>query len=338
MWGQHHRQRVSSTSAVPRSDAEFETGDLPIMKAGPIKSVPDVCDVLCLASHGAPPDAAPDLLIELPHGATRTADFERVHRRLVSELPDQLSAFFYVNTDVGSYECAGEVARGLVDPLQGDRAYRKVLILRSLIPRTFVDCNRVVAPAAEGGGKMTPALPEYVTAPEDREFLEDLHAAYQAVASEAYDQVCGAGGMGLQIHTYAPKSVDIDRIDDNIVDALRRAYEPAVYETWERRPDVDIISEASDGTPLAPPALVTAIKQGFAGIGIGARENATYRLHPETMGYRHSARFAGRVLCIEISRALLADPFSPFEEMRISPKKVERMSEPIVQALLDVQH
>jgi len=306
------------------------------MTADPIRSVPDVCDVLYLTSDGASPETAPDLLIELPHGATRTTDFERLRRRLVSELPDQLDAFFYVNTDVGSYECASEVARRLVDPVQGRRTFHKVLILRSLIPRTFVDCNRVVAPDTAGRGKMTPALPEYITASEDRDLLESLHAAYQAVARGAYDRTCGTGGMGLQIHTYAPRSVGIDRIDANIVEALRQAYEPAIYETWERRPDVDIISEANDGTPLAPPALVAAVTQEFAGIGIEVRENATYRLHPETMGYHFSAGFTGRVMCIEISRSMLADPFSPFDEMRIGPRKVERMAGPIVQALLDV--
>ena len=53
------------------------------------------------------------------------------------------------------------------------------------------------------------------------------------------------------------------------------------------------------------------------------------------MGYRHSTAYPECVLCIEISRALVADPFSPFEEMRIGPEKVERMSRPIGAACLD---
>jgi hypothetical protein len=305
------------------------------MKADLVQYVPDVCDVMWVPAEGASSGTPADLLIELPHGATRTGDFERVRRRLVSELPDQLSAFFFVNTDAGSYECAREVAQGLAGHTDEGRVARKVLILRSLIPRTFIDCNRVVAPESAGAGEMTPAVPEYITAPEDRDLLEGLHAAYQAVARRAYDRICGAGGMGLQIHTYAPRSIGIDRIDSNIVDALREAYEPSTYETWEKRPDVDIISEASDGTLLAPPGLVASIRQAYAGIGVEARENATYRLHPETQGYHYSNRFTGRVLCIEISRAMLADPFSPFEEMHIGRAKVERMSGPIVEALLE---
>ena len=43
------------------------------------------------------------------------------------------------------------------------------------------------------------------------------------------------------------------------------------------------------------------------------------------------------LLCIEISRALLADPFCPFEEMHIGREKVERMSGPIVEALLEAR-
>jgi hypothetical protein len=300
-----------------------------------IRSIPDVCHVDHLARGDAPADAAPDLLIELPHGATRTADFERVRRRLVSELPEDLSAFFYVNTDVGSYECALEVARSVLGDTQEPSVFGKVLILRSLIPRTFVDCNRAIEASAASRGPMTPAFPDYVSAPEDRELLGQRHAAYQGVAQQAYEWICGTGGTGLQIHTYAPRSVGIERIDADIVDALRRAYEPAVFETWERRPDVDIISEASDGTLLAPPRLVDALKRAYAGIGVEVGENATYRLHPETMGYRYSARFAGKVLCVEVSRGLLADPFSPFEEMRIGPQKVRRMARPIAQALLD---
>jgi hypothetical protein len=35
---------------------------------------------------------------------------------------------------------------------------------------------------------------------------------------------------------------------------------------------------------------------------------------------------------MEINRALLADPFRPFEEMNVGPDKVERMSAPVVAA------
>ena len=68
-------------------------------------------------------------------------------------------------------------------------------------------------------------------------------------------------------------------------------------------------------------------------IGIEATENATYRLHASTTGFVHASRYAGRVLCLEINRGLLAEPFSPFEEMHIGPDRVARMSWPIADAL-----
>ncbi len=85
---------------------------------------------------------------------------------------------------------------------------------------------------------------------------------------------------------------------------------------------------------LAPPRLVEAIKSNYATIGIRATENVSYALHPATLGHRYSARYPSQVLCFEIARDLLAEPFAPFEEMRISEHKVATMSAPIVAALV----
>jgi len=304
------------------------------MSAGaPIISIPGVCDVKLVPREGKTPRRPPDLLIEVPHGATKKRHFDAIRHRLVSPLPNELREFFFVNTDVGSFECATFVARMIASAPEGGGT---VLILRCLVPRTFIDCNRVAGP--EGRGAMpefTPAVPEYITDDKDRSLLEELHRSYQDLARRAYEWVCGTGGRVLQLHTYAPRAIRIERIDGEIVEALHRAYDPGIYESWKQRPDVDLISEASDGTPLASPSLVASIKSQYARIGIEAEENASYRLHPSTMGYRRSTAYPERVLCIEISRALVADPFSPFEEMRIGPEKVERMSRPIGAACLD---
>ena len=93
-------------------------------------------------------------------------------------------------------------------------------------------------------------------------------------------------------------------------------------------------SSNSAGSRLAPKALVEAVRQQYARIGIEASENATYRLHDSSMGYVHSSRYPGRVLCMEINRELLADPFTPFEEMSISESKARRMAAPIAAAWL----
>ena len=52
------------------------------------------------------------------------------------------------------------------------------------------------------------------------------------------------------------------------------------------------------------------------------------------MGYEHSKRFPGRVTCIELNRALLADPFTPFAEMTIDGTRARRMAAPIAAACL----
>jgi hypothetical protein len=315
-------------------------------------SVPGVSEVEFVSPTGADPGTAPELLFEVPHGATRERHFTAVRRRLIGDLPDDLREFFFVNTDVGSIECARRTARLIVerpfDPALSDlftarrveRLVRlprpRVLILRSLVPRTFIDCNRVLdvdSDSAHAAG-LTGAVPEYVTG-KDLKTLRGMHSAYTRAARQAYASTCGAGGKAVIFHTYAPRSVDITRIDAGIVRALREAYSPERYTTWPLRPDVDIISEADDGAPLAPRKLVESIRRHYAEIGIEATENVSYRLHPATMGHGHSVEYAGRVLCIEINRARLADPFAPFEEMTIGGDNVTRMTAPIAAALLE---
>jgi N-formylglutamate amidohydrolase len=302
--------------------------------ADEIASLPGVCEAETVAPRGVDREAPPELLIEVPHGATRAAHFQALRGRLRGDLPDDLIDFFFVNTDVGAPECARAVAAALA---AAERP-RSVLILRCLLPRTLVDCNRALtagdADYARTG--VTKGLPDYVTDPADVRLLSELHAAYRRVAERAFARVCGAGGGALTLHTYAPRSVTIERFDRGIGAALRAAYEPAAYATWPERPAVDLITEDEDGARLAPPALVRALREAYARIGVEVAENASYRLHPATMGYRYSARWPGRVLCLEINRALLADPFSPFEEMTIGAAKVDRMAAPIAEAWLNV--
>lgn len=294
-----------------------------------LRSIAGVCEVVALAAPAARSGAVPDLLVEVPHGATTQEHFDALRRRMRSDLPADLSEFFFVNTDVGAPECALETARLFVG---SSAAPRKALVLRGLLPRTFVDCNRILGSTPDSGAGLTPAIPAYVTAGEDVRLLEDLYGSYQRLVGEAYEQVCGSGGLALILHSYAPRSVGIEHIDRSIVDQLHDAYSPGRYEAWPLRPAVDIISEDEEGACLAPRPLVEAIKESYARIGIRPAENATYRLHRETTGHRHSARHSGRVLCMEISRDLLADPFDPFSEMRIGEAKVQSMSAPLAAA------
>ncbi len=316
-----------------------------------IASIQDVCEVTVIASPEADPSAVPDLLFEVPHGATRRSHFDAVRHQLSGDLPEDLVDFFFVNTDVGATEVARRVAElvaglpagsGLRDFLGPDLRRqvarlppRKILVLRCLIPRTFIDTNRIVDAGSVGSGTgLSPAVHEYIREKQDAERLYLLYARYQSVAEAAYELVCGSGGLALIPHTYAPKTVSVESHDEGIGSALRKAYEPEQYEKWHRRPAVDILSEGPDGVKLAPPCLAEAIKSNYARIGIRATENVSYQLHPATMGYRRSERYPAQVLCLEIARDLLAEPFAPFEEMRIGERKVETMSAPVAAALV----
>jgi len=295
-----------------------------------IASIADVCEVELVGGGGAAGRLA-DLLIELPHGATRRTHYDAVRQQLASELPEGLEKFFFVNTDVGTPELAGATARRLTDG--ADRGLA-VLIVRSLIPRTFIDCNRFTdpGPAGQVAGGMTPGVPPYIRAAGDRALLEARYGRYQTVVDESYRQICGAGGIAITLHSYAPRSVGIDQVDERIVSQLRWAYEPGRYETWPLRPEVDLIVDTVDGERLAPAGLVRVLKERYAAGDVEVAENATYRLHPATTGHLHSLRYPGQVLCLEVRRDLLADPFTPFAEMRIGAAQVERMAEPIAAA------
>jgi len=270
-----------------------------------------------------PPGAPPRLLLEIPHGATARDDFDAVAGRLAGPLPGRLEAFFHVNTDEG----APELAAALAERLAPDFG---VLLLRSRLPRTFVDCNRVVEGEVESG--MSAGLPPYLRDPRDRQLLLELHARYQRLAESCYAEVCGEGGTALALHTYAPRSIEL-AVDDDVVEALRRAYEEEPLDRWPLRPEVDLITRPVGGEPLAPAGLVGAARAELERAGFEVAENATYSLHPATAGHGHSRRWPGRVLCLEVRRDLLGDPWRPFEPSPIGPERVARVAEPLAVAL-----
>lgn len=294
-----------------------------------LTGVDDVCELTLVEPPGGDPgDGPPRLLVEVPHGATTREHYDRLRARLHGRFPDDLEAFFFVNTDVGAPEVGLQVARSLAasGPL-------RVLVLRSAIPRTFVDCNRVLEGDDDGPRRLTPGLPSYVTDERDAGLLRALHRRYQLVAERAYAEVCGAGGLALTLHTYAPRSVGITTVDDDIVRALRAAYEPGTWERWPRRPTVDVIDETDDGERVGPVDVVDALLERYQAAGVQAVRNDTYRLHEGSMGQRLATRYPGRVLCVELDRGELADPFVPFQPVTISSAAVERFAGPLVEAL-----
>jgi len=297
---------------------------------GTLASIPGICE---LTVHRPAGPARAWLLVEVPHGATRRADYDAVCSLMTGTLPAQLEHFFFVNTDVGAPEGADWLGQTLGKDGIG------VVVARCLVPRTFIDTNRVLASDSKGGqvvDGITPGVPGYIDQPEDIARLVGMHRAYHALVAAAYEQVCGQGrGLALQLHSYSPRSVNIEKTDGGIVEALHKAYVPEVYATWPERPAVDLISALADDSFRTAPKLVAALRAAYAEAGIAAEENATYHLHPATMGLHYARAYPDQVLCVELNRGLVADPFVPFGVSPISEAKVARMVAPIARVLAE---
>lgn len=272
----------------------------------------------------------PTLIIEVPHGATRTADFDAVASRMTSPLPKDLVDFFHVNTDAGAPELATAIATELTlrDPTQA------VLVLRCRVPRTFIDCNRRIdaTPAELKAGKVTPGLMPWVTEPADRALLLERYQAYVRTVDAASREVLPTGAM-LLLHTYAPRSVGVE-VDANIVSSLHAAYATDREPTWPLRPEVDVIGKTVEGEQRAPAKVVATLKRELEALGVGLADGESYPLHPSTLAFGHDAQWPGRVLCVEVRRDLIADPWTPFAQMRISAERCERLAQPFSRALM----
>jgi predicted N-formylglutamate amidohydrolase len=291
-----------------------------------VASVPGIIDVEFMRGPTAMGSEV-DLVIEIPHGATRTEDYDRLAARLSSPLPDGLVDFFHVNTDAGAPELGLAIAKKFI----AANPSRAAAVLRCRVPRTFIDCNRQIDASPEDfkAGKVSPGLMPWITDPEDRAMLRAAHESYvSAVRTEAAK--LNATGAMLLLHTYAPRTVDVE-VDLDIVKSLRAAYQPEVEPTWPLRPEVDVIGKGTDGKDYAPAAVVEALRAELAPLTVA--DGSTYPLHPSTQAWDHVMARPGRALCIEVRRDLLADPFEPFVQMRIAPTKVDRLAGPIAAAM-----
>lgn len=293
-----------------------------------LQSVPTILDVDVIRGARATEEAPLDLVFEIPHGATRTEDFTALATRLTSPLPDGLVDFFHVNTDAGAPELAVATARRFVEA----EPTRSVAILRCRIPRTFIDCNRRVDASPEDfkAGKVSPGLMPWITEPADRLLLRAAYDRYVAAVRDAMAQLASDGAIVL-LHTYAPRTVDVE-VDLQIVRSLHLAYQPETVERWPLRPELDVIGKGLDGTSYAPAAIVDGLRDAL-GTELTVADSATYPLHSSTMAWDHVMAHPGRTLCLEVRRDLLADPFEPFAQMKISDAKVERIAVPLATAL-----
>lgn len=292
-----------------------------------LESIPDIAHVERLGATRS----APRLLIEVPHGADRRAHYELWKSRLVGPLPDDLHCFFHLNTDVGAWQYGRRVAERVV----AARPDVAVLLIRCLVPRTFIDTNRVPdAPDALATGGMTPAIPPYVTDDGDRRALMAAHRAYVELVASAYESVCSSGGFALSPHTYGPRTLAIAKIDHEIVDALKKAHEPAALEAAPLRPELDLITRKADGARVAPEGLVEALIAAYAAIGVTATESATYKMSEMTQSWRWQMAYPRQVLCLEVRRDLLVERWTPFEEQTVRLDAADRFAAPLADAIL----
>src|SRR5262249_41860169 len=134
------------------------------------------------------------------------------------------------------------------------------------------------------------------------------------------------------LHSYAPRSVDVE-VTPDIGRDLRKAYQPEIEPTWALRPEIDVIARAIDGTSYAPAAVLDTLRAELAAIDLPVAESAPYPLQPSPRAWDHVMARPGRAICIEVRRDLLADPFSPFEQMTIGAAKVARLVGPFANAL-----
>jgi predicted N-formylglutamate amidohydrolase len=305
----------------------------------PLQSIAKVCYVELVRGAEADPSAEPDLLLEVPHGATLASHFESLRTELQGDYDDGLRDFFFVNTDVGAPELALAIARGVV----ARRPHSTAMVVRCLLPRTFVDCNRVLdrdtAAAGSEPGEMTSGLPPWVLHGADRELLLNRYFAYRELVDAAFLMVCGENrsaesgiGRALCVHTYAPRSLDI-AVDEDISTALHAAYQPDRITSWPLRAEVDLITHDPDGRQLADDELAGRAMHEFADGGFQVVRNETYSLHPATVAYELAQRYPNKTLCFEVRRDLLLDEFVPFVELHTSDAKVALVAQPLIVAL-----
>lgn len=311
-----------------------------------LQSIPGICTV----THFGFDEAAGEedilpIFIELPHGATEAEHLYQLKARIADYQNDRYDRFFFVNTDQGSPEYAFWMAERLTDLNYLDKhlggeidAFSlrtlvqriRVVVLRSLLPRTIVDVNRnwVIDEETRKAANLTGTCAGFIESENDLVLLRDVYDQYQAVARAGYEWACG-DGYAFNLHTYSPITVSLVE-GEFIVDTLERAYEQN-YADYPLRPGIQTITTPPGETQmLAPKAMVESVENAYHMAGFSVSRDEPYPLHPAATGYGHSARYPGHVFSMEIRRDLLVDHFEPFAVMNIAPAKVAQVTLPLL--------
>lgn len=292
-------------------------------------SIADILDVHVIAGAAAAAGAPADLLIEVPHGAWGAEEFAAWAGRLVGPHPAGLRDFFYVNTDVGAFGLGMAAASQFV----AHHPARTVIVVRCRIPRTFIDCNRVIDASAEDfvAGGVTPGLMPWIVEDADRALLLDAYRQYTERVAAVSAGLAADAAMVL-LHTYSPRTVDV-QVDADVVQNLRDAWAPDRVETWPLRPAFDVISRALDGTSYTPLAVVDVLRTQLGRQNWEVADSATYPMHPSTMAWTHVQRRPARTLCLEARRDLLVRRWDPFSAMEDDPARLAPIATALAEAL-----
>jgi len=180
---------------------------------------------------------------------------------------------------------------------------------------------------------MSPGLPPWVRDASDQRLLLERYNAYRDVAAAAFETTCGAGGLGVCVHTYAPRSVDVP-IDDKIGQHMRAAYAADRVSSWPLRAAFDLITHDPAGREIASPRLARAAESELGAAGFEVVRNNAYSLHEVTLAHEFATRHRGQTLCFEARRDLLVPEFTPFREMTPDPVRVARAAAPLAAAVL----
>jgi hypothetical protein len=296
------------------------------------QTIEGVVDIHHFDGDDSDATAPAQLVIEIPHGATKTRHFTALKAQLVGPFPGDLVDFFHVNTDVG----APEVGLALAARYVQQHPAHRVEVLVCQIPRTFIDTNRVVdentQPSTSTASGMTPGVVRYVREPSDLQRLLGLSKQYQRACTSSLEPTLLAGGRAIMLHTYAPRSVDVP-VDEHIVAALHDAYRPERVSQWPLRASIDVIATTPDGAMVSDAQWVQRVQQQAAAVDVDVTVSGTYALHPSTAAHAWATRFVGQTLCVELRRDLVVQAFTPFAEMVADDDKVARFAELLLRTL-----
>lgn len=287
-------------------------------------------------------EAPATVFLEIPHGATTAAHLEAI-KTLGAEAPEDWDTVYWCTTDQGAPEVASAAAKLLVDPSWAmealgeraaeDAAKRGVCVVRGLIPRHFIDLNRLWIDEQEAKqANLTPIVPPFLKSqPKVGGQLRALYREYHSVINAQYERTCQAGGQTMQVHTYSPRSVSAPNGVSGQV--LREAWSDAKRESWPLRPAGQLITGRADEPALSDARLSALMVEEFAKADFELSINDPFSFHPVTTLDALGHRWPGQVMAIELGRERLAERYDPLGPWTPSPTVVAACAHAMAKAI-----